>query len=200
MLKIGLTGGIGSGKSVVADIFRALNIPVFDADFEAKKIMSGDEELISQVKKEFGEESYTEKTLNRSYLAKIVFADPYKLEKLNALVHPATIRAAQKWWQQQNAPYVVKEAALIFEAGSGDELDEIIGVFAPKYVRLKRVLDRDKLSKEEILQRMDGQIDDQIKMRLCDHVIMNDETQMVLPQVLKLHERFLEKSKVKNKK
>lgn len=195
MLKIGLTGGIGSGKSMIAEIFRALDIPVFDADAEAKKIMSTDEDLVVRIKNEFGPEAYSGKTLNRSHISKIVFKDPAKLEKLNAWVHPATIRAAARWWMKQEAPYAVKEAALIFEAGSADGLDAIVGVSAPKTLRLKRVLDRDRLSREEILQRMDRQIDDDLKMRLCDHVIVNDEIQLVLPQVLKLHEVFLARSK-----
>jgi dephospho-CoA kinase len=195
MLKVGLTGGIGSGKTVVANIFKVLGIPVFDADANAKEIMEKDETLISQIKKEFGEEVYTGTKLNRKYLADKVFADPYLLEKLNAIVHPATIQAGWNWAAKQTSPYIVKEAALMFEAGSAAGLDYVIGVTAPKPLRIKRVMERSGLSREEVISRMNRQVDDVIKMRLCDFVIVNDEQEMLMTQVLKLHELLLEKSK-----
>lgn len=191
MLKVGLTGGIGSGKTVVADIFKVLGIPVFDADAAAKEIMEKDETLISQIKKEFGEEAYNGTKLNRKYLADIVFNDPFQLEKLNAIVHPATIQAGWNWAARQTSPYVVKEAALMFEAGSAAGLDYVIGVTAPKHLRIKRVMERSGLSREEVLSRMNRQVDDVIKMRLCDFVIVNDEQQMVLPQVMNIHATFM---------
>jgi dephospho-CoA kinase len=197
ILKVGLTGGIGSGKTIVASIFKVLGIPVFDADTEAKEIMNTDELLMEQIKKEFGKESYKEGQLDRKFIAEKIFKDRYQLEKLNSIVHPATINAATKWIKNQTSPYIIKEAALMFEAGSATNLDYVIGVTAPKTLRLKRVMDRSNMSREEVLERMDRQIDDVIKMRLCDFVIVNDEQQMLLPQVIQLHEQFLQLAKNK---
>ena len=191
MLKIGLTGGIGSGKSLVANIFNVLGIPVFDADKQAKLIMEADEDLIQSIRKSFGDAVYTGRQLNRSYLANIVFADPAKLEILNALVHPATIKAADVWMNSQTTPYVIKEAALMFEAGSATHLQYVVGVSAPQAVRIKRVIERDQLSREQVLSRMSRQIDESIKMKLCDFVIVNDEQSLLIPQVLELHTKFL---------
>lgn len=192
MLKIGLTGGIGSGKSAVAAIFSVLGIPVFYADTEAKLVMEHDAELVSSIANEFGDESYTDGKLNRSYIANLVFNNPDRLQRLNALVHPATIKAAREWMNKQTAPYVIKEAALLFEAGTAADVDYVIGVYAPQHLRIKRVMDRDGLSREQVLARMDKQIEETIKMKLCDFVVVNDEQTMVLPQVLKLHEHFLQ--------
>jgi len=195
MLRVGLTGGIGSGKSTVADIFRVLGIPVFDADFATRELMETDEALVESIKKEFGEEAYSNKKLNRKYLASIVFNDVYRLEKLNAITHPAVISAAQVWMQQQKATYVIKEAALMFESASAAGVDLVIGVFAPQHIRIKRVMDRDAVSREDVLARIDKQIDEEIKMKLCDHVLVNDEQELLVPQVLKLHEIFLQRIK-----
>jgi len=195
MLKVGLTGGIGSGKTTIASIFKILGIPVFDADHAAKNIMETDVQLIDCIKAIFGADTYTGQQLNRKVLAAKVFNDAYQLEKLNALVHPAAIQAGLDWAAQQTAPYVIKEAALMFEAGSAFNLQYVIGVYAPKSLRIKRVMDRSSMTREEVLNRMARQVDDSIKMRLCDFVIVNDEQQMILPQVLKIHEMLLSKSK-----
>ncbi|HKG67693.1 MAG TPA: dephospho-CoA kinase [Segetibacter sp.] len=191
MLKIGLTGGIGSGKSVVANIFKVLGIPVFDADTEAKLIMEKDEQLALSIQKLFGEEAYTDKKLNRKYLANIVFDDPDKLEQLNSLVHPAAILAANTWMNLQTTPYVVKEAALLFESKSASQLDFIIGVYAQKTLRIKRVMERDNATAEKVVARMSRQIDEEEKMKLCDFIVVNNEEQLVIPQVLQLHEKLL---------
>lgn len=191
MLKIGLTGGIGSGKSAVASVFNVLGIPVFDADKYAKLVMEKDDALASSIKEVFGAESYVEGKLNRAHIANIVFNNPYKLGQLNALVHPATIGEANKWMAKQATPYVIKEAALLFEAGSAANLHFIIGVYAPVHLRIKRVMERDHLTREQVLARMDKQISEEIKMKLCDFVIVNDEQQMLIPQVLALHEKFI---------
>ncbi len=194
-LRIGLTGGIGSGKSTVANIFKVLGIPVFDADNAAKNIMNEDEVLRAEIIKTFGEDAYTDNVLNRKYIANIVFNDAFKLEQLNAIVHPATIASAEKWVQQQQAPYTIKEAALLFESGSAAGLDYIIGVFAPQALRIKRVMERDGISREEVLSRIGNQIDEDIKKRLCDFVLVNDEQQLLIPQVLALHQKFIEIAK-----
>jgi dephospho-CoA kinase len=179
----------------VANIFKVLGIPVFDADAAAKEIMETDPDLVERIKSAFGEETYTGKKLNRKTLADKVFNDPFQLEKLNAIVHPAAIKAGLDWAEKQTAPYAIKEAALMFEAGSAFNLQYVIGVYAPKALRIKRVMDRSNMTREEVLARMSTQVDDNIKMRLCDFVIVNDEQQMVLPQVLSLHHQLLEKTK-----
>jgi dephospho-CoA kinase len=196
MLKIGLTGGIGSGKSIVAGIFKVLGIPVFDADSVAKNIMETDPKLRRQLVEEFGEQTYIEDRLNRQYLAAQVFNDSYKLDKLNAIVHPATINAANEWMNQQSAPYIIKEAALLFEAGTANNLHYIIGVFAPIPLRIQRVMERDNLSRDEIKARMSRQIQDEIKMKLCDFVLINDEQKLLIPQVLALHNSLSKKLEV----
>jgi dephospho-CoA kinase len=195
VLKIGLTGGIGSGKTTVAKIFELLGVPVYYADEASKRLYHTNKELITALKKHFGEDVYTNDELNRSKLAAIVFNDPSKLELLNSLVHPLTIKDAQEWMEQQTTPYIIKEAALLFEAGTSRDLDYIVGVSAPQHLRIKRVMDREKVSREEVLNRMNRQIDEEIKMMLCDFVIKNNEQELLIPQVLKLHAQFLAMSK-----
>ena len=191
MLRIGITGGIGSGKSTIAKVFSTLGIPVYYADDAAKRLMNADEELKKNIQKQFGPETYKDGLLDRSYLGKLVFNDPYKLDLLNKLVHPVTINDASVWMMKQSTPYVIKEAALLFETSAQEGLDYIIGVFAPGHLRLHRTMQRDKVSKEEVEKRMERQIDENIKMKLCDFIIYNDEQQLVIPQVLALHYRFI---------
>jgi dephospho-CoA kinase len=196
MLKIGLTGGIGSGKTTVAKVFEVLGIPVYYADDAAKQLMNNNEALKQQLITSFGKETYFENgELNRKHLSSIVFADKEKLALLNSFVHPATIADAQQWFSKQTAAYVVKEAALLFESGTAEGLDYVIGVTAPLTVRLKRVMDRDAVSAEEVKRRMANQIDEQLKMKLCDFVLHNNEQQLLLPQVTALHELLLQKVK-----
>jgi dephospho-CoA kinase len=159
MLKVGLTGGIGSGKTIVAHIFELLGIPVYYADDRTKWLMNSNEELKSSVIKNFGEESYINNELNRRYLASVVFNDREKLNLLNAITHPVTIRDAEEWMLQQTTPYVIKEAALLFESGATEKLDYVIGVYAPQHIRVKRVMARDNLSAEEVMKRISKQID-----------------------------------------
>lgn len=191
MLSIGLTGGIGSGKSIVAKIFRTLGVPVLDADALAKKIMLENEDVRAQIINSFGAESYNQAGLNRSFIANIVFKDPFQLEVLNSIVHPATIEAGKKWASQQNTPYTIKEAALFFESGSAEGMDLIIGVYAPDALRIQRVMHRDQTSREEVLNRMKHQISQKIKMKLCDRVIINDEQSLLIPQIMALHNEFI---------
>lgn len=197
-LKIGITGGIGSGKTTVARIFEVLGIPVYYADDAAKRIMNEDETLKQEIIKNFGEGSYAGGRLNREYLAAIVFSDKKKLAILNALVHPATIRNSIAWMKKQTTAYAIREAALIFESGVQGQLDYVIGVSAPLELRIERAMQRDKLSREQVQERMDRQINETIKMRLCDFVIINDEKKPVIPQVMRLHEQLTQKSKVKS--
>jgi dephospho-CoA kinase len=191
MLKIGLTGGIGSGKSTVAHIFEVLGIPVYNADEAAKKLMTENEELKASIIDAFGKDAYVDGNLNRVYIAGQVFNNDKKIELLNSLVHPATIKDAAEWMQIQKAPYIVKEAALIFESGSNKDLDYVIGVRSPLALRIQRVTDRDNISADQVKARIEKQMDEDIKLQLCDYVIDNDEQNMVIPQVLSLHHKFL---------
>lgn len=191
---IGLTGGIGAGKTTVAKVFKALGIPVFNADEVAKELMQNNPVIKTQLLATFGEQVYLATgELNKTYLAGIVFKDAYQLELLNAIVHPVSIQAAKDWAATQSAPYVIKEAALLFEAGATDGLTAIIGVAAPINLRIQRVMQRDACSKIEVEQRMRHQISDTIKLKLCDWVIDNNDQDLIIPQVLKIHEAILAK-------
>jgi dephospho-CoA kinase len=203
MIKVGLTGGIGSGKTTVAKIFELLGVPVYYADDAAKRIMNEDEELKTAIQKHFGRDSYKNGELDRTYLASKVFNDSFQLEILNSLVHPATIRDAARWMSQQFAesggqtPYAIKEAALIFESGAAEQLDYVIGVYAPAELRIKRTMERNNSSYDEVVKRMNNQMDEKIKMKLCDFVIFNDEQQLLIPQVIELNEKFQRLAKEK---
>ncbi len=193
-LQVGVTGGIGSGKSWVCKIFSTLGAPVYDADSQAKKLMESDGLLMDQIKSHFGELSYSkEGALNRKYLSKKVFDDPVKLAQLNQLVHPQIALDYNEWVQRnKHHSYVVKEAALFLETGSYKTLNKIIVVIAPEVLRIMRVLERDRFrDREGILKIMRNQWSDEDKVKQADFVIRNDETELVLPQVLKLHERFI---------
>ena len=191
MLKIGITGGIGSGKTTVAKVFEVLGIPVYYADDAAKKLMNTDEKLKEKIQLQFGNDVYKDGRLDRKYLSEIVFKNPEKLQLLNALVHPATLKDAERWMQNQSTAYSLKEAALIFESGAQEQLDYVIGVTAPAPLRIQRTMHRDNITREEVILRMDKQMDETIKIKLCDFVIKNDEQEMLLPQVLELHKKLL---------
>jgi dephospho-CoA kinase len=195
MLNIGLTGGIGSGKTTVAKIFELLGIPVYYADDAAKKIMNEDKELKAAIQKQFGAEAYKNGELNRAYLSTKVFNDAFQLEILNSLVHPATIRDAARWMEGQKSSYTIKEAALIFESGSAEYLDYVIGVYAPARLRIERTMERNHVGLDNVIQRMNKQLDEDMKMKLCDFVIYNDEKHLLIPQVIELHQKLLRLSR-----
>ncbi|MCR8559805.1 dephospho-CoA kinase [Mucilaginibacter sp. BJC16-A38] len=194
MLKIGLTGNIGSGKTTVSKVFELLGIPVFYADDAAKNVMVNDPVLIEAIKATFGKLSYFEDgSLNRKHIANIVFNDADELIKLNALVHPATFRAFDEWVRnvKNDAPYVLKEAALLFESDSYKMCDYSIMVQSPLETRIQRVMKRDNLTRAEVEGRNAKQFTEERKSGLADYIIINDEVQLVIPQVLKLHDEFL---------
>jgi len=194
MLRIGITGGIGSGKSTVADIFNVLGIPVYSSDDASKRLMVEDKDLKKNIIESFGEESYVNGILNRKYLAAQVFNDSQKIALLNSFVHPATINDARRWTEKQNTAYTIKEAALIFESGSDKFLDYVIGVKSPVDLRVTRAMTRDNVTREQVEARMKLQMDEDEKMKRCDFIIINDEQQMLIPQVLLLHKRFLKEA------
>ena len=154
MLKIGITGGIGSGKSTVAGIFEVLGIPVYYADAEAKRLMNEDPSVKFAIQQTFGDQAYSNGSLDRKYLSKAVFNNAERLAQLNAIVHPSTLRDAEQWMKQQSSAYIIKEAALIFESGSNKSLDYVIGVRAPESLRISRAMRRNTLSEEDVRSRM----------------------------------------------
>lgn len=194
MLKIGLTGGIGSGKTTVAKIFEVLGIPVLYADDVAKELMNNDVALKQNIKLHFGEQAYQDNLLDRKFLAKAVFNNPDKLNLLNSFVHPVTIAYAADWMKTQDAPYCIKEAAILFESKSHIGMNHVIGVTAPEELRIKRIIERDNITEEEVRQRMSRQMNEKEKMSFCDLVIINDEEQFLTKQTLAIHEKLLQRS------
>jgi dephospho-CoA kinase len=192
MLRIGLTGGLGSGKSTVAAIFEVLGIPVYYADEASKRLLNENEQIKEAVIRKFGTESYSSGKPDRQYLAGIVFNNEEKRKLLNSILHPATISDANQWMEKQTAPYVIKEAALIFESGSDQLLDYVIGVKAPLSLRIQRVIMRDASNEKDVMARMNSQMNEEEKLGQCDFIIDNDEEHMVIPQVLSLHHQFLQ--------
>jgi dephospho-CoA kinase len=195
MLKIGLTGGIGSGKTTVAHIFEVLGIPVYYADDRAKELMQSNENIKTQIIQNFGTESYAEGKLNRKHIAALVFANPESTAIINAIVHPVTIADANEWMQKQTTHYAIKEAALIFEANAESQLDFIIGVNSPLPLRIQRIMQRDNIDKAAVMARMQKQMDVTEKMKRCHFVIENNEVDLLIPQVLAIHQKILEKRK-----
>lgn len=193
MLKIGITGGIGSGKTTVCKVFELLGIPVFYADTVAKSIMHTDPVLKDGILKTFGEKSYScDGELDRPYISSIVFNNESELNKLNALVHPAVFRAFDKWLViHSDSPYIIKEAALLFETESYKMCDLSVLVVSPEVSRIRRVIARDGISHDEILLRMKRQLSDEQKKKMADYILVNDESRLLIPQILSLHQQFL---------
>jgi dephospho-CoA kinase len=193
-LKVGVTGGIGSGKSMVTKVFQLLGAPVYDADSRAKHLMEQQTELKAAICQLLGEEAYdTTGKLQRSFIARKVFADASLTEKINALVHPRVKEDAEQWIQDHSEfPYVVKEAALMFESGSASQMDVIVLVHAPESLRMERVLMRDPhRDQKDIRSIMDRQWPEEEKKKLAHEVLINDEQTLLLPQILKLHQKFI---------
>lgn len=188
MIKVGLTGNIGSGKTWVCQIFSALNIPIYYADLEARNILNSTQ-IIESISDTFGSEVLLNpKEIDRKKLASIVFNDAKELEKLNQLIHPQLREHFQLWSKAQTSKYVIQEAAILFENGFDHLMDKTITIASPKSLRLKRVMERDRASKEEVLARMNSQWSDERKEKAADYIIHNDGSQMLLPQVLEIHQ------------
>lgn len=191
---IGLTGGIGAGKTTVAEIFAILGIPIFNADTEAKKIMNSDPELKNKIIFIFGNESYKNGSLNRRFLADKVFNNSLLLDKLNNIVHPAVQSHFQTWLREQNSRFVIKEAAILFESGSYKDCDYTVLVTAPLDLRVSRVCKRDSVQENQVLQRIKNQLDDAEKVSLSDYTIVNDGKNSLLKQVINIYQNIREKS------
>ncbi len=195
MIKVGLTGGIGSGKTLVSEVFIRLGIPVFNADSEAKTILNKDQQVISQVKKEFGEKIYAIEGVDRKKLAEIIFNNPSALEKINAIIHPRVRQYFYAWLKRQDAKYVIEEAAILFESNAYNELDSTINVHADELVRINRVVKRDNTTEEAVKSRIKNQMSDKERIKLADYVIYNNGDRMLLPQILEIHQNILKKVK-----
>jgi dephospho-CoA kinase len=192
MLMVGLTGGIGSGKTLVCSIFEKLKVPVYHADEAARRLMNSDAGLMESIREMFGDQAYGRDGLNRAYLAGLVFGDEERLSGLNKLVHPAVRDDFKRWaGQQRDAAYVIEEAAILFESGASQEMDLTILVHAPEEVRIRRVMERDGVSRVEVLKRIRHQMREETLMKMADHHLLNDGTTMILPQVVELHNKIL---------
>lgn len=192
MFNVGITGGIGSGKTLVCSVLEKLGIPVYYADLEARRLMNTDPDLRESVRGLLGENAYVDGELDRTLVGEKVFGNPGLLGKLNQLVHPAVGNDFRAWSNRRKEhPYVVEEAAILFESGADRRLDMSVLVYAPLQLRLKRVMERDGLSRAEVEKRVKNQMDEEEKRRLADRIIFNDEERLLLPQIVKLHEAII---------
>jgi dephospho-CoA kinase len=194
MFKLGLTGGIGSGKSLVSQIFERLGVPVYYADAAARHLMNTDSALVKGIRQMFGNRAYGKEGLNRKFLADSVFGDHNRLSELNQLVHPAVRRDFLQWVdKQEEAAYVIEEAAILFESGASAGMDLTVLVYAPEDLRIRRVMERDGIKREAVLKRMEHQMSEDEKREMADHVLVNDGSRMILPQVIELHYDILKR-------
>ena len=194
-LRIGITGGIGSGKSTVTQIFKLLGIPVYDADSAAKRLMEENDELAKALKNNFGNKSFINGKLNRQYLADAVFGNDHLLKKINSLVHPVVAKDCDSWSMQYSSGYILKEAALLFETGTYHDLDEVLLVFSDQDTRIRRIKKRDpQRTSKQILNIIGQQMPANKAKDMADYIIYNDEEQMLIPQVLKIHSQLIKKT------
>jgi dephospho-CoA kinase len=196
VLKVGITGGIGSGKTIICQVFKSLYVPVYNADQRAKILVEADSEIRSRIIKNFGEKSYTNSGYNRKYIADIVFNNDALLDKLNRIIHPAVEKDFYNWSQKYNVAYVIEEAAILFEIGANEKMDHVIVVDAPETLRISRIQRRNGLKEEEIKARVHNQWSTDKLRVLADWVIDNSDNVLVLPQILNIHHTLLEKSKL----
>lgn len=192
MILIGLTGGIGSGKSTVAKLFKQLGVPVYDSDKEAKKLMQSSKKIKIELIALFGEAAFKDDKLNRTHISNLVFKDKSLLQKLNTIVHPAVRTHFEKWLKKQESPYVIQESAIIFENNTRDNYDKIILVTAPKETRIQRVMDRDGVSRDKVLLRIKNQFSDIEKIKLSDYVIENTTLKETKRKIIVLNNALLD--------
>ncbi|WP_421919926.1 dephospho-CoA kinase [Marinifilum sp.] len=191
MLKIGLTGGIGTGKSMVAEVFKLLQIPVYVSDMEAKHLMVQSNEIRNQLIEKFGTEVYHhDLSLNRKYLSGLIFNNPHALQDVNAIVHPVVRKHFQEWSEKQQSPFVIQESAILFDTGLYKNFDKIICVTADEEIRIQRVMKRDGMDAKAVKGRMKNQLSESDKIEKSDFVIYNN-SELILPQIMKIHDELL---------
>jgi dephospho-CoA kinase len=195
MLKVGLTGGIGSGKSTVCNLFKCLEVPVFNADEAGRRLLSEDKDVIGQVQHIFGQEVLVGGKPDRKKIAEIVFNSPEKLAQLNAVVHPAVRKSFNTWASMQTSKYVIDEAAILFETGIYKQLDFTVLVTAPEQLRIQRVMQRDGMDEASVKSRMKNQWSDDDKRKIANFVIVNDGIDPLLPRVMEIHNAIISKLK-----
>ncbi|OFX26617.1 MAG: dephospho-CoA kinase [Bacteroidetes bacterium GWA2_31_9b] len=192
MHKVGVTGGIGSGKTLVCEVFKRLGISVYNADNEAKNILNSNAEVRKSIENYFGQDIYKNNSLNKKKLAEIIFNNNEAIQKINSIVHPVVRQNFIAWCKShENKPYVIEEAAIIFESGVYKEFDYTINVFAPEQIRIQRVMERDKATIEDVKKRMQNQMNDDERMKLANFTIINDGTKMIIPQILEIHSKLV---------
>ena len=197
ILKLGVTGGIGSGKTSVCRVFSVLGVPVFSADPVAKKIMDYDKDIINKINTVAGKDFYREGTLNRGELAKLIFNDQKLLRKVNSIVHPVVFEHFKLWVSEQTAPYVIMEAAILFESGASKLVDRIATVVAPIDERVQRVTRGKHLTRDQVMERIRNQIDDDTRIRKSNYVIYNSENDMIIPAILVIHDDMMKRINIK---
>jgi dephospho-CoA kinase len=190
-MKLGITGGIGSGKTSVCRVFNVLGIPVFSADHEAREIMDNDRNIKGEINEIVGKNIYRDGQLNRMELASLIFNNSDLLEKVNSLVHPIVFEHFSRWTEKQTAPYVIMEAAILFESGASKLVDRVATVVAPMEERISRVIRRNILSRDQVLERINNQMTDDERIRMSDYVIKNSENDMIIPVILRINEDLL---------
>ena len=191
MIRVGLTGGIGSGKTTVGRVFRTMGIPVFEADAEGRRLLVNDLRLKHAVVERFGASVLKEDAIDRAALASIVFQNAAALKDLNALIHPAVRAAFDRWTSEQGPPYVIMEAAVLAESGGHRTMDRIVVVSAPEAIRIQRVMERDGVREDAVRARLANQVSEAERLAIADHVIHNDDSRLVIPQVLEVHAALL---------
>jgi len=191
VIKLGVTGGIGSGKTSVCKVFSLLGIPVFSADEEAKEVMEVDAGIISKLNAIAGKDLYAGGTLDRAELAKLIFNNRFMLEEVNSVVHPAVFSKFHEWVKERQAPYVIMEAAILFESGGSKMVDRIVTVTAPVEERIARVISRSNIAKEKVMERIKNQTSDSDKIKQSDYIIDNSENKMIIPAILNIHNDIL---------
>ncbi|HBC79454.1 MAG TPA: dephospho-CoA kinase [Bacteroidales bacterium] len=194
-LKLGVTGGIGSGKTTVCKVFGVLGIPVFSADEEAKKLLDTDKDIQIEINRLAGMDLFSSGKLDRPVLAKIIFNNRHLLEKVNSIIHPAVFRSFGDWFYKQDSPYSIMEAAILFESGADRFMDRIVTVVTPLEERIERLVKGNRFSRDQVIERIKNQIDDESRVKLSDFVIYNSENNMIIPAIIGIHEEMLKLSK-----
>lgn len=189
---IGITGGIGSGKSFICNIFRKLSVPVYEADIQSKRLVNTSEIIRKELTEEYGKDIYLQNgDINKAKLANIIFNNKHELEKVNRIIHPVVFNDFKEWCDNhKNKKYMIHEAAIMFESGVNKLMNAVVFIDAPKDIRIKRVIQRDKICEKDVLMRIKNQMSEEEKKKLSDHVIINDDKEYLLPQILKLHNIF----------